>query len=129
MLTEHRDLAALVLGLLISATVSGLLVLVRQQARGVGVLLPRQVQLRLLGGLLLLAIWGLLGFLLLGLKPLEQPEVFLFCFYVTLLLTCVLPFLALLDLRLLSLSRLRAEMRLSEEYIRACATHPARHES
>ncbi|MCC7493833.1 MAG: hypothetical protein IT204_15870 [Fimbriimonadaceae bacterium] len=129
MLTTGRDLTAVVLGLLITGTVTALVAMLRQHARGRLVIDQRQVLLRAVGSLLMIVLWCLVGLLLLGVDPRERPKLFLLCFYLTLLLACGLPFVALLDLRLLSLNKLRAEMRLTEEYIRACAPTVPRHES
>ena len=108
----------MVLGLLLTGTVTALLVLWWQWRRGRTLLDRRQVGLRLLGGTLVAAIWLLLGAMLLAIRPLEQPLTFLSCFYVALGLAAVLPGVAWLDLRCLRRNRHRAEQRLTEDFIR-----------
>lgn len=115
MLTEQAQLVTWCLGLLATATLTALGIMLRQWQAGRLVIDRRQLRVRLTGGIVLLAIWVLLGVLMLGLDPVAQRVAWVGCFGAVLLL-CVLLFgLAMLDMRLLLLNRLRAESRLASE--------------
>lgn len=109
MLTDHQDIAVWVLGGLGVATLIGMALIAVQYQRGRSVLAPQQLIIRLTGGVVLLAIWGLLGALLLSISPVEQPRLFLGLFGSCGCLVLALPCLALLDLRHLLYTRLRHE--------------------
>lgn len=115
MLTEHAQLVTWCLGLLATATLTGLGIMLRQWQAGRLVIDRRQLRVRLTGGLVLLAIWVLLGALLVGIDPLSQRRPWVGCFGAVLLLCVLLLMLAMLDMRLLVLNRLRAESRLASE--------------
>ncbi len=128
MLTEGRVAAALLLGVLLTATVVALCVLVHQWRHGRSLLTGRQVVLRLLGGGTLFLIWLMIGAMLLSIRPLERPQAFLLCFYATLLCSVLLAILAIVDLRWLRVSQRRERERLSADFIRLhTATTERRH--
>lgn len=118
MLTEGRASAALVLGLLATATVVAMVLLAHQWVRGRSLLNRRQVLLRSAAGGVLLGVWFLLGLMLLRIRPLEQPQEFLVCFYSTLLLCVLLAVLAAVDLRVMRIRQRGARRKLAEDFQR-----------
>jgi len=115
MLTEQAQLVTWCLGLLATATLVALGVMLRQWRTGRLVIDRRQLRVRLMGGAVLMAIWVLLGALLLGLDPAAQRQAWVACFGAVLLMCVLLLVLAMFDMRLLLLNRLRAESRLASE--------------
>ena len=115
MLKDQAQLVAWCLGLLSTGTLTALVIMVRQHRAGRLVIDRRQVRVRVTGGLVLLAVWLLLGVLMLALDPLTQRREWVACFGAVMLLCVLLCALAMLDLRLLMLNRLRAESRLASE--------------
>ncbi|NUP99504.1 MAG: hypothetical protein HUU35_06585 [Armatimonadetes bacterium] len=115
---SERVMAGAVLGALLVGTITWMVLLWWQWRRGRTLFDRRQMLLRAGGGLVMLILWLLLGALLLVVRPLEQPRQALLLFYSALAVTLVLPFLALLDLRLLRLNRAREERQLTEDFRR-----------
>ena len=115
MLTDHRFLAAGILGALTVATVTGVFVLLRQWSTGRVDLDRRQVPLRVAAGVVILAIWFLIGVLLLEVDPSKEPRLFANCLGSTVLLTLTLPGFVLLDFRWVVLRRLREQHERTRE--------------
>jgi hypothetical protein len=124
MLTNQPILVTWILGLLVSLTFAGLVVLLRQWQRGRLVIDGRQVLVRALGLVAMLAVWVLLGFMLLWISPTEQQRAFLLCYAGTALLALLLVLLAWLDLRLLALRRFQHEARLGMDLARLYTPQP-----
>lgn len=119
--TQERVVTAWILGLLIFGTLSGMAVLVRQQLRGRLVIDRRQLAVRLSGGVVLLGIWAMIGWMLLFLPshPRAAREMFWPCFGGTALLALSLLGFVMLDLRLLVMNQFKHEMKLGRELLAA----------
>ncbi len=116
-MTTEQTIVTSALGAAVVATLSGLAVLIAQWRRGRLIIDARQLAVRLAGGLVLLVIFVLLGFLgvYLPARPELAQRAFWPAFWATGLLACSLVGFVLLDLRLLLANQLRHEMRFGAE--------------
>lgn len=118
--TREQVTIAWVLGMLIFATLSGMVMLIRQYQTGRLVIDRRQLAVRLSGGVAMLGVWAMLSLMLLYLPthPRAMREMYWPCFGATALLALSLFFLAMVDLRLLVLNQFKHEMSLGRELLK-----------
>lgn len=116
-MTTEQTIVTAALGAAVVATLCGLAVLVAQWRRGRLIIDARQLAVRLAGGLVLLVIFVLLGFLgvYLPARPELAQRAFWPAFWITGLLACSLVGFVLLDLRLLLANQLHHELRFGAE--------------
>ncbi|MBI2299126.1 MAG: hypothetical protein HYU66_09335 [Armatimonadetes bacterium] len=103
------------LGALLTATLIGVSVFVRQSCAGRLECDRRQFVLRVTAGVVLSGVWVSLGVVLLGVDPRADPHLAVACAESCVLLALCLPLIAVLDLSWSAVIRLRHEARHSKE--------------
>ncbi len=122
-MVTQQALTAGVIGLLVAATLAALAVHALRWRRGELPLSREHFGLRVLGALVLVAIWLLIGTMLLA-EPLSHPGLFFGCFYAVLLLALALVLLAAVDLAWLRRRQERASLGLVEQFIHEAMQPP-----